>query len=74
MPKFSKSSSDYEYIVAKINTLRCYDFFRNRPDSYIFSALCVKSHFYKNPALLMTQNELEDMIVDGAYDLSLIHI
>lgn len=68
MPKFSKSSSDYEYIVAKINTLRGYDFFRNRPDSYIFSALCVKSHFYKNPALLITQNELEDMIVDGAYD------
>lgn len=68
MPKSSRSSSDYEYIAAKIDTLRGYNFFRNRPDSYIFSALCVKSHFYKNPALLMTQNELEDMIVDGAYD------
>lgn len=66
MPKSSKSSSDYDYITVKIDTLRSYDFFRNRPDSYIFSALCVKSHFYKNPALLMTQNELEDMIVDGS--------
>lgn len=68
MPKSSKSSSDYDYITVKIDTLRSYDFFRNRPDSYIFSALCVKSHFYKNPALLMTQNEFEDMIVDGSYD------
>lgn len=68
MPKSSKPSSDYEYIAAKIDTLRSYDFFRNRPDSYIFSALCIKSHFYKNPALIVNQNELEDMIIDGAYD------
>ena len=68
MSKSSKSSSDYEYISSQIDTLRSYNFFRKKPDSYIFSALCIKSHFYKNPALLMSLSELEDMIVDGSYD------
>lgn len=48
MIKSSKSSSDYDYIAVKIGALRSYNFFRNRPDSYIFSALCVKSNFYKD--------------------------
>ena len=68
MSKSSKSSSDYEYISSQIDTLRSYNFFRKKPDSYIFSALCIKSHFYKNPALLMSLSELEDMIVDGSYE------
>ena len=45
-----------------------YPFFRDKADSYIFSALCIKSHLYKNPALSLTEDELADMIVDGAYD------
>ena len=42
----------YYYILDKINALKgMYPSFRSRSDDYIFSALCVKANFYKNPAL-----------------------
>lgn len=41
---------------------------KDRSDAYVFSALCVKARFYKNPALPLDDSELEEMIVDGSYD------
>ena len=61
--------SSYDFILQKINSLREYfPSLRNKPDDYVFSALCVKSHFYKNPSLQLSENELYDMIVDGTND------
>ena len=41
---------------------------RSKADDYVFSALCVKSHLYKNPALIITESDYAEMIVDGQYD------
>lgn len=45
-----------------------YPSLRTKSDDYIFSALCVKSHLYKNPALVLYENDFDEMIVDGQYD------
>lgn len=68
MPSASQSSA-YEYIVSKINSLKeSFPSLRNKPNDYVFSALCVKAHFYKNPALDLRESDFEDIIVDGQYD------
>ena len=41
---------------------------RGKSDEYVFSALCVKSNLYKNPALILNENDFDDIIVDGQYD------
>ena len=65
----SANSQEYEYIVRKINSLReNYPFLRNKTDAYVFSALCVKSNFYKNPAIPLYDSDLEEIIVDRVSD------
>lgn len=65
----AKTTKDYEYICDKINSMqRNYPSQKGRSDAYIFSALCVKAHFYRNPAFLLNDDDIEEMIVDGAYD------
>ena len=40
----------YSHIIDKIEALKeKYPSLRTKPDYYVFSALCVQSHFYKNP-------------------------
>lgn len=57
------------FIMEKINAMKeTYPSLRNRPDEYVFSALCVKSNFYKNPALILREEEFCDIVVDGQYD------
>ena len=59
----------YIQIKNKINAIRSvYPSLRSKPDEYVFSALCIKSHLYKNPALILAENDIEEMIVDGQYD------
>lgn len=59
----------YDYIVSKINELkRIYPSFRSRPDDYVFSALFVKNHFYKNPRQFLNETDFEEIIVDGCSD------
>ena len=59
----------YDYIVRKIQSMKeTYPSLRSRTDSYVFSALCVKAHFYKNPALVLNEEEFDEIIVDGQYD------
>lgn len=59
----------YDYIMDKIHLLKgIYPSFRSRPDDYIFSILCVKAHFYKNPALVLNESNFAEMIVDSPND------
>ena len=61
--------SPYDFISEKIKLLKdAYPTLRNKPDPYVFSALCVKSNFYKNPALVLNESDFADIVVDGQYD------
>ena len=63
------SHSSYEYISHKIMSMKnIYPSLRNKPDEYVFSALCIKSNLYKNPALILNESDFEEFIVDGQYD------
>ena len=56
-------------IADKINALReKYPSLRTKPDYYVFSAVCVEAHFYKNPENVLNENELDEIIVDGCGD------
>lgn len=59
----------YDYIKEKISGLKAqYPSLRSRTDDYVFSALCVKANFYKNPVLVLNESDLADMIVDSPND------
>lgn len=59
----------YDYIVSKIKSMKeVYPSLRSRSDDYVFSALCVKANFYKNPALILNESEFGEIVVDGQYD------
>lgn len=59
----------YSYITDKIHALKTqYPSLRERTDDYVFSALCVKAHFYKNPALILNEDDFAEIIVDGSND------
>ncbi len=61
--------NNYEFIMAKINQLKeKYPSLRTRTDDYVFSALCVKANFYKNPALILNESDFANMIVDSPND------
>lgn len=63
------ANTSYEFIKNKINALRTsYATLRAKSDPYAFSALCVKANLYKNPALILTEQDLEEIIVDSQYD------
>ncbi|MBR1806712.1 MAG: AIPR family protein [Selenomonadaceae bacterium] len=60
---------NYEFIATKINALKeKYPSLRARTDDYVFSVLCVKNHFYKNPALVLNEDEFAEIVVDGTRD------
>ena len=59
----------YDYIASKIHEMKTqYPSLRSRPDDYVFSALCVKAHFYKNPAPVLNENDFAEIIVDSPND------
>ena len=61
--------SSHDFIKEKIKALKdTYPSLRSKRDEYVFSALCVKANFYKNPALVLNERDFEDIIVDGQYD------
>lgn len=63
------SSNSYEFITNKIHVLKdTFPSLRDKSDDYVFSALAVKSTYYKNPALVLNDNDFEEFIVDGQYD------
>lgn len=62
-------STAYNEIMNKINLLKKqYPSLSSQADNYIFSALCVKVHFYKNLELLLSENDFADIIVDAQSD------
>ncbi|MBE5749164.1 MAG: hypothetical protein E7344_06030 [Clostridiales bacterium] len=64
----SKQNS-YDFITEKINALKeTYPSLRKQSDEYIFTALCIKSNYYKNPSLSFTDNEINEFIVDSIKD------
>lgn len=59
----------YEFIEQKISYLKeNFQSLRDKRDDYGFSALCVKSNFYKNPALDFDNGTIDKMMVDGNHD------
>ena len=63
------ATTSYDLIQEKIQSLKStYPSLRQRADEYVFSALCIKSNLYKNPAFSLNENDYADMIVDGQYD------
>ncbi len=65
----ANQNSSYDYILSKIIALKdVYPSLRSKPNDYVFSALCVKANFYKNPALELSESDFADIIVDGQYD------
>lgn len=61
--------SEFSFIESKIEAIKTTSpFLRNKANSFVFSALCVKALFYKNPALRLNDDILEEIIVDGPYD------
>lgn len=61
--------SSYELIVEKIKTMReNYPSFRQKRDEIIFTALCIKACFYKNPSLILTDQDLCNFVVDSVSD------
>lgn len=59
----------YDYISSKINALKTqYSSLRTKTDDYVFSALCIKANFYKNPSLILHEEDFAEMIVDGTND------
>ncbi|MBQ9488029.1 MAG: AIPR family protein [Selenomonadaceae bacterium] len=59
----------YSHIIDKIEALKeKYPSLRTKPDYYVFSALCVQSHFYKNPENILNESDFEEIIVDGCSD------
>lgn len=62
-------NTSYELIKRKIDSLKTtYPSLRSKTDDYVFSALCIKANMYKNPALILNEQDFHDMIVDGQYD------
>lgn len=63
------NNNSYEKIQSKIHAMKtAYPSLRTKSDDYVFSALCIKSHLYKNPALVLYESDFDEMIVDGQYD------
>lgn len=61
--------NSYDFIKGRIETLKTtFPSLRNKPDSYIFSVLAVKSTFYQNPALELGESEFNSFVVDGQRD------
>lgn len=59
----------YDYIQSKISYFKeCYQSLRKASDDYAFSALCIKSDYYKNPSLNFDDHMVEEMMVDGSGD------
>lgn len=61
--------TSYEYIKTKISAYKeTYPSLRDKTDDYVFSAVAVKSNYYKNPAIDFNESDFDEMIVDGQYD------
>lgn len=62
-------SNAYQIIKSKIQSLKtAFPCLRNSKDEVAFTALCVKSNYFKNPSLSFTETEINDFLVDSVKD------
>ena len=62
------SETNYEFISNRIHSVKnLFPLLKSEPDYYVFSVLCVKSIFFKDPSLNFSENDF-DMFVDGKND------
>ncbi len=62
------SENNYSFISDKIHSVKnLFSSLNSEPDHYIFSVLCVKSIFFKDPSLNFNEDNFE-MFVDGRCD------
>jgi hypothetical protein len=60
---------NYNTITAKINSLKeIYPYLRSKSNDYLFTVLCVKAHFYKNPSLSFNETDIDNLLVDSVND------
>ena len=59
----------YEKICNYMKALKdAFPNLRNESDEHIFTVLCVKSNFYKNPSLSFSDTDIENFLVDSVKD------
>ena len=59
----------YNYIVEKMSSIKSvFPSLQGQTDPYVFSALCLKSNLFKNPALSLSDDDLAEMVVDSQFD------
>ena len=60
---------NYKYITENIKAMKGqYHSLSSKADDYVFSALCVKANFYKNPSLVLNESDFAEIIVDSPND------
>ena len=65
----TEKNSFYEVISNKIAALKdAYPGLRRESDEHLFTILCVKSNFYKNPSLSFTEQDAKEILVDSVGD------
>lgn len=61
--------NSHDKIASKVRAMKAdYPSLRDKSDEYVFSALCVKAHLYKNPAYVLDDRDFNEIIVDGKSD------
>ncbi len=61
--------SYYQTISARIQSLKeGFPGLRQKPDEHVFTVLCVKSNFFKNPSLSFTEADIDNFLVDSVKD------
>ena len=61
--------NNYEEINLRIKTIKDnFPFLRDKKDDFVFSAVCIKNIFYKNPNFECNEETFKRAIVDGKND------
>lgn len=64
-----ETKETYDFLKSRMKGIKDdYSFLSAKSDPIVFTALCIKNHFFKNPALPLKESDLQDMLVDGTGD------
>lgn len=62
-------TTNYDFIASKIDALKeQISSLHGKKNDYVFSALCAKAFFYKNPSLKLSDDDFDEIVVDGSRD------
>ena len=63
------TQTEFAIIKGKMQEMReLYPSLRHKPEFFVFSALCVKANYYKNPAFQLNDNDFANIVVDAGND------